>query len=57
VYTIDRLCFAAACKARCALLCLQAATGLDWQEMLFFDDEPGNVHKVGWVAQHASHSS
>lgn len=25
---------------------LQATTGLDWSEMLFFDDESGNVHKV-----------
>jgi hypothetical protein len=44
-------------KAPGALLYVQAATGLDWQDMLFFDDELGNVLKVGWVGQHASHSS
>lgn len=30
--------------------CLQAATGLEWRDMLFFDDESGNVHKVRGVA-------
>jgi hypothetical protein len=36
---------------------MQAATGLEWSDMLFFDDESGNVHKVrlggrdGWGRQ------
>lgn len=36
-------------KDTCHLPNVRAATGLQWRDMLFFDDEVGNVTKVIWA--------